>query len=195
MSNDPNPFVTGNPYASPVTASLVTAPGNQLQGGVWRQGNILVMHKRAGLPNRCVKTNEPTEYKLKRSLSWHHPLVFLAILLNLLIYIIIALAIRKTAVIHVGLSKGEAKKRIRNMVIAWSLVLAGFLSLITAAVFSSPSSSDLVVVGFISSPILIFFGAIWGLYRCRIVYPKKIDEEFVYLKGVCPAYLAQFPEC
>ncbi|HUY92595.1 MAG TPA: hypothetical protein VMV10_27900, partial [Pirellulales bacterium] len=77
-----------NPYAAPqhevVVDALLAEPGD----GVWRDGAVLAMHKRAVLPDRCVKCNRPAGGgRLKRSLSWHHPAWFLLILISLWIYL------------------------------------------------------------------------------------------------------------
>ena len=194
MSNDPNPYTSQNPYASPVEAAQVTFPGGESQG-IWRRDKMLVMHKKAILPDRCVKTNQPTTRKLKRSLTWHHPAIFLAILANLLIYLILALALRKTAVIYIGLSEEHYERRKRNIWIAWGLFLLGVSLFFGAAVSMSPGSNELLVLGLIFGPIIIVIAALWGIYGCRVVYPKKIDNDYVYLKGVCEDYLAQFPPC
>ena len=40
----------------------------------------------------------------------------------------------------------------------------------------------------------LFGGAIYGCVTLRVVVPTKIDNYFVWLKGVNPNYLEQFPE-
>ena len=49
-----------NPYAAPVTD--ITRPA--LEGEIWRDGKVLVMTRQAWLPDRCVKCNAPTTYRL-----------------------------------------------------------------------------------------------------------------------------------
>jgi len=57
---------------------LRAAQGTQ---GVWRSGSLLVMHRNARLPDRCVKTNSAENVRrLKRNLSWHHPGLYLWLL-------------------------------------------------------------------------------------------------------------------
>jgi len=43
-------------------------------------------------------------------------------------------------------------------------------------------------------PVLLLIGALVGLYGCRVVYPKKIDSHFVFLKGTCAEFRKRFPE-
>src|SRR5438445_9109093 len=109
-----NPFAAGhnpfgdsrNPYASPREAGY--NPGqavfNAPFAGLWAQGDLLVMHKLAPLPDICLKSNLPSTRRLKRSLSWHHPGYYFFILLHILIYIIVALIVRKSATIYVPLT-------------------------------------------------------------------------------------------
>ena len=85
MSLPENPY---DPPVVPVAADVTYATEVIDDRGLWRKGSLLVMHKMAPLPNRCVKCNVPTERRLKRVLSWHHPAIFLSLLAGLLIYVI-----------------------------------------------------------------------------------------------------------
>ena len=42
--------------------------------------------------------------------------------------------------------------------------------------------------------VFFFVGIIYGQYGSRLVHPKKIDEQFIWLKGVHPDFLAKYPE-
>ena len=93
---------------------------------IWRSGNALVMHRNAVLPDRCVKTNKPAQgRRLKRKLYWHHPALYLLILLNILIYLIVAIAVRKKAIIEIGVSHETLSKRKRAIIVSWIMSLAG----------------------------------------------------------------------
>ena len=114
-----------NPYAAPQYANeMLLPPQQQPDGGLWRFGKLLVMHKAAPLPDRCVKSNEPATRRLVRKLSWHHPAVYFALLLNLIVYVIIAMVLSKKATIHIAMSDRWFAKRRRAMFIGWGLVLA-----------------------------------------------------------------------
>ena len=69
-----------NPYAPPLTAPIVYDAEIVADTALWRQGNVLVMRKGSQLPARCVKSNQPTDRRLKRNLYWHHPAIYLTIL-------------------------------------------------------------------------------------------------------------------
>ena len=83
------------PYFPPPTQGMNT---------VWRNNSVLVMTKEALLPNRCIKCNAPAEEQLKHRLTWHHPGLYLLALASILIYVVVAMVVRKTATVNVGTS-------------------------------------------------------------------------------------------
>src|SRR5262245_44380542 len=113
-----------NPYAAPQSDEYVVADLAE-QGGVWSDGKLLVMARPARLPDRCVKCNVPTTERLKRKLYWHHPMLFLLILISVPIYAIVAVIVQKKAVIHVGVCERHRRKRRRDIAIAWITALSG----------------------------------------------------------------------
>src|SRR5690349_19000028 len=99
------PFI--NPYAAPQVVNAEVVPGpTPVQGfpGLWRQGNVLVMHKQAPLPPICLKSGLPATQWLRRNLQWHEPWLALTILAGVLVYVIIALIMTKRATILIGLT-------------------------------------------------------------------------------------------
>ncbi|MFN9852898.1 MAG: hypothetical protein ACK57P_13865, partial [Planctomycetota bacterium] len=110
MSNSSENSV--NPYA---VQSLQPPLRVEQSGEIFQKGKLLIAHKSASFPNRCIKSNEPTTERLKRSLSWHHPLIFLLLLVNLLIYVLVAMIVRKTAVFQIPLAARYKAARIRWM--------------------------------------------------------------------------------
>lgn len=195
MSSETSPAESPNPFAPPRSVDPFYSDPSGSSSGIYRKGNVLVVHKQAQLPARCVKSNEPTSLRLKRKLSWHHPAIFLVILFNLLIYVVIALLVRKTAVLHIGLAERFHQRRRRNMLIAWAIALTGIVMFVVGLAYSdTPGQSSPLMFGLVLGPITLFLGLLWGLYGCRVVYPKRIDDDYVWLRGVCPEYLAEYDE-
>ena len=181
-----------NPYAPPVTVSPFADMEAAKSTGLWRKGTVLVMHKRAQLPARCVKSNEPAKGRLKRVLYWHHPAIYLSILISIWIYIILALALRKSATIYIGLSNEWFRKRRRAIRIGWLSVLAG-IGIFVVGIVSidrTPALGWLIGIGV----LVLLFGAIYGLIAARMVVAQRISDDYVWLKGVHPEYLAGLPE-
>ena len=159
---------------------------------VWRDDQTLVMKKDAELPDRCVKSNLPAETHLPRDLSWHPGWVYLVLVLGgPIFYILVALLIRKTAKISIGLTDAWAAKRRNAILIAWLLALAGLGVIIGGfATLKDPAP----VITLLAGILVMIVGAIWGIVGARMVSVSKIDDEYVWLKGVCPEYLDELPE-
>lgn len=153
---------------------------------IWRSNSALVMSKRALLPQRCVKCNAPTRQTLKRNLRWHHPALYISILGSLLLYVILAMVLSKSATVHVGLCETHLAARKRDIIISCFLVLVSFASFYLASVMED---MNLVFVG----AILFLGGVIYGIIRTKVVAPQKIDDHYVWLTGVNANYLQQFP--
>jgi len=154
---------------------------------IWHSKSALVMAKRAPLPERCVKCNAPTRYKLKRNLRWHHPALYLVIFAGVLLYFILSLVLSKSATVHVGLCETHVATRKRDMLITCVLVLLSFGCFFLAA---AAEEMTFLFVG-----IFVLLGAIiYGIARARVVSPQKIDDHYVWLAGVDDSYLNQFPE-
>jgi len=185
-----NPFADSqNPYAAPREAGYLPTQTmwNAPFAGLWAQGDLLVMHKLAPLPEICIKSNLPATRRLKRSLSWHHPGYYLFILLHILIYIVVALIVRKSATIYIPLTEEWFARRRRRMMIAWVLILSCIAMFCAAIPYADQQPWAPFVM--IAAVPLALGAAIWGLIMCRMVWPKRITDQYVWLKGVHPEYL------
>jgi hypothetical protein len=79
---------------------------------IWRSDKLLVAAPGAELPDRCVKCNAPAGgRRLKRTLYYHHPAIYLLLLCNLIIFAIVALIVRKRAVLQIGLCEHHLARR------------------------------------------------------------------------------------
>jgi len=188
-----NPFAEQiNPYAAPrhdgYSPPLVP-DGMSPFAGLWRQGNLLVMHKRAPLPDICLKSNQPAVQRLKRNLSWHHPAVFLLVLVSLLIYVIVALIIRKKATIQIALSDEWIARRQRRMIVAWTSILLCVALIAVAAPNADSATWAPLAIIFAIAAFLV--AAIYGLLACRMVWPQRMTDDYIWLKGVHPDFLAR----
>jgi hypothetical protein len=188
-----------NPYAPPKAAPppfpmyQQPYPGGDPLFGLFRQGNVLVMHRSAPLPDRCIKSNEPANGRtLRRTLRWHPPLVYLALLVNLLVYVVLAAILTKTATIQIGLTERWIAKRRMVMAIAWLLALVGVGMFFGSFPLMDPQSGvgPFVMLGGI---LVGIGGAIYGILAARLVYPSKITDTHIWLNGVHPDFLNGLP--
>lgn len=179
-----------NPYAPPKSDLWEPrAPADAAAAeGLWRAGRHLVMSKDAVLPHRCIRCNRPAAVRLDRKLQWHRPLVYLALLMNLIVYVIIAVIARKKARIEVSLCDGHDRARKTWMMVGWAIIL-GALVLFTAGV----AGNGLEVLALLA-PLLILVGIVIVLFGSQPILPKRIDDHHVWLRNVSPEMLAELPD-
>jgi hypothetical protein len=157
-------------------------------GLVWRSNRRMVLRSQTPMPDRCVQCNAPANgFRLKRQLSWHHPALYLLLFLNLLIYAIVAVIVRKKARIDIGLCESHRRKRKTYMAISWGSALIG-IALICAA--AAGYGGMLALLGV----VLLLGGAILGAAKVVIVSATKIDKDLVWVKGAGKSFLAELQE-
>ncbi len=183
-----------NPYRPP-QASIVHQGSPK---GIWRDGDKLVVHRQAKLPPVCVKTNQPSARAVKRKFYWHHPAVFLAILAHFLIYIVLALFIRKRHDLEVPVSAETARKRFNGIVIGWVVGLLSLAMLVGGITWALlPENRPGVAIGVVAIvvPFVTLIGAvIFGSRSACILRPKKMTESATWFVGADFDYLNRFPE-
>ena len=178
-----------NPYA-PSSASLrAGAAPHTSSTEVWRDRKTLVMVHEADLPDRCVKCNEPADLPSKpRRVYWHHWAIYLVLLLNILIYAIVALIVRKKAVVAPGLCARHKTRRAVALGIGWAGIVSSFALMFLG--ISEAINPAFAVLG-----VLLLLAALLELVIAgRLVYATRIDDNYVYLKGCKPAFLDSLPQ-
>ena len=157
-------------------------------GGLWRSRHQLVTCSENPFPDRCVRCNALVNgYRLKRTLYWHPPAYYLLILLNLLVYAIVAMCVRKKAVVQIGLCEKHRVRRQWGILVCWVGVLGGIALFFAAAMASSGAA---VLVGF----GLPLGGALYGGFTGARISAARITKDNVWLNGVNRQFLAELPE-
>lgn len=182
----------GPPPRQPTVAGIVLEDGYVLPpppqiGGIWRDRSTLVMTKDASLPDHCVKCDGPANgFRLKRRLSWHHPALYLLLLMAWLIYLILALVLRKQATVYVGLCQKHYQRRRNLLVVGWTALAIFFIAIVAGIASDYGGIAVLAFFGFVLS-------IVWLAFVARTVIVKKIDDQFVWLTGINEKFLARFP--
>lgn len=185
--------VPGNPqsvggwpaYGGPAAAE---AAAPWMTQSLWRQKKMLVMHKSAALPDRCVKCNDPANgRKLTKKYMWHHPAWYLTAVAGLLIYVIVALVVRKQVTLNLGLCDRHYSGRRRGIALSWLLAALG----VGGIVLGVSQRVGLFALGGIG---LIFIAAVFGSLVSSVIAIKKVDDYYVWLRRIDGDYLAMFPE-
>ena len=180
------------PQAAPAVSGIVLEDGYVLPpppstGGAWRDHKTLVMTKDFALPDYCVKCDAPANgFRLKRRLSWHHPVLYLVLFVAWLIYLILAMFLRKQATVYLGLCPEHHQKRRTLLWIGCALMVLSF-----GATFVGMTNDYPVI--WLLSLFGIFVSIVWLIIATRIVTVKKIDDRFIWLTGLNENYLARFP--
>ncbi|MFC2173470.1 hypothetical protein ACFLU6_12685 [Acidobacteriota bacterium] len=154
------------------------------------QGKILVMKRGAVLPERCVKCNAPAQgLPFSKTLYWHNPLIYLCLLagcIGILVYFAIALSVRESASISVGLCRVHKTKRRRNLRITCIL---GLVSCVLVFAAIPAESNEMGIIG----GVLFLVTLVYGVVAVPVVAASKIEGQYVYLRGVCKEFLATLP--
>jgi GYF domain 2 len=172
----------------PIRLQMLHEGSSVLAGGLWRKGKTLVAAKDAQFPDRCIHCGGTTDLRrLKKRLYWHHPAVYLTILAGLLIYVIVALVVRKRADIEISICAADRKRRMIKIALAWLLFIGFLASFPVLGAYRAPEWMWFL------PPLLLIASVVLALLA-RLVYAAKIDEKQVWLRGICAGYLADLPE-
>jgi len=182
-----------NPYQPPDALLEQDTEDNH---GLWcdATGEYLIVERNASLfPDRCVKCDQLTQgYRLKRSVSWLNPWVYLLIFVpyvGLLLLIIFGLIMRKKTTITVGVCEKHRILRRNGIILGWLIfplnLLLGYLMLSTTLM----ELQGLVVF----TPLIVVIGIVISFLVSRIVYAKKITRNYILLGGVSKKFIEHFP--
>ncbi|MFO0724112.1 MAG: hypothetical protein U1E65_10040 [Myxococcota bacterium] len=174
-----------NPFETPKTSPLKSPASSEL--GVWRVGKNLKFGKGAPLPERCVKCNARMDRKVKRSLYYHHWAIYLLLLFNPLIYLVVALIVRKSARVEVPLCAQHAGRARLGMWLGALCLLTLFGGFGVAASVDAPALIALVFVAF-------FAQLVAAIILANVLRPVRIDKDFVEARGCGEAFLVTLPE-
>jgi hypothetical protein len=173
-------------------ASIKPAP--EVYPGV-RQGSRLTLPnpgaaQAAVLPPFCVRCNAPSNGKpLTKTLSWHHPALYLVILAGVLIYVIVAIIVRKTMKVQVPLCAQHAQRRSTAVMLSWIMPLIGIADVIVLP----RVGVDVAVAVLLMFALVVAGGITWAIVGTPI-RPKRIDQYRGIFTGFCEEFLQRFPD-
>jgi hypothetical protein len=170
--------MSANPYAPPRAAVEAQPKEN-----CWREGKLLVMRPGSALPPRCVKCNAPALQPIKeRKIYWHHPAWFVLFFINVIIYVVVAAIVRKSAKVAMGLCASHQRRRTVFLWIGWGGFALSLLAILAAIALDAGALSMIALLA-----MLIF--VIAGMSGASIAAPSKITKEEVRLRGCGAAFL------
>jgi hypothetical protein len=155
--------------------------------GFWQEGKQLVFAKEARLPDRCVKCGAPAAARINRKLSWHNPLLYLLIPLGVLIYAIVATIVSKRAQVEIPLCETHRQRRTLLTGIGVALLFLGLLALVAVLLASAGAA-----LGWLAF-FVFFTGMVLAIVGQTLPSPARIDDHFVWLRGVHESLLRHLP--
>lgn len=166
--------------------------GVTLGAGPWQDGKQMVVMKDTPLPDKCFKCGAPPVKVVKKTLTWHHPAIYLTLLANVVIYIIVALCVRKTAKVAIPLCRDCKRARTRKFALTWLGSLSG-LGLIFWGIALGQTDPSLTGIFAISGATLLLACLLW-MALAQTVVPKKIDKTHAWLAKGARSVLETLPQ-
>ncbi|WDM67630.1 hypothetical protein [Xanthomonas cucurbitae] len=155
-----------------------------VRGDVWREGDVLVCTPGANLPPRCVKCNAPADMPPRRYIfHWHHPVIYAALLLGVLPYLILAIVLRRRSPHVLTLCRLHERRRVRYV----AVTLASVLALLVCGL-SLHSEFRWVIGSAVMAAMLLV-----GRLGSRVLSPRLVDHHQARYLGACDAFLDALP--
>jgi hypothetical protein len=161
----------------------------------WCDGKNVVTRDNAELPARCYKCNETAPNRpLKRKLYWHPPAYYWLIVLGvvirigILLYIIVAIIVRKRATVEVHICPRHRTQRRLILIGGWGGFILGFFMILgTASIVHGGWIVVLSVLLCLGSLITLMIGL-------RLARASRINKDgVVWMRGAGKEFLASLP--
>jgi hypothetical protein len=161
---------------------------------MWRDGTLLVVRKGETFPDRCVKSNLPAHgRRVQQAAERGYAMPFLVHFWNPIAGVLIERWITKSVTFSVGLSDEWCRKRRRAFCLAGGITIVSFAAMAYGISLIGDNwdvGMWLVSLGLLSS----LGGLLYGLNASTLVTASRITENYFWLKGVHPDFLADLPE-
>lgn len=178
-----------NPYAPPL-AELRTASDEHC----WRDGPLVVLRAGHDFPPRCVCCNAPARPpRWARRFIWHSPWLYLLIVLNILIYIVVALLVRRSVKLHPALCTVHRTVRWRRRLTGLAVFIVGMGVLFTGTANTVPSLATLREAQFAAGVLVLLAGIAIAAREPAILAASRIDGREVRVRGAGERFLASLP--
>ena len=178
-----------NPYAPPLSPVI----SGTSTGGCYRRGSLLIV-PRPDAPyfpcDSCVRCGQPAASTLRRKLSWFHPAWFLLIIVNLLVFLIVAVCVSKRMTLTVGICAKHRATRKAWILASWLCFLAGIAFFVLFGRSGHSESFRLMIAGVGCILLSLILACV---VSSLLVRPRRITPLEATLAGAGESFLQQFP--
>ncbi len=140
------------------------------------------------LPPFCVRCGAPARgERWKRNYSWHEPAIYLLILAGVLVYVIVAMVVRKQIALDVPICEAHWQRRRKLQKVAIGLLVL-MVGLVVLAIATNMDS-----VGPFACPGAFLAGVAALIVHSaaeRSLRPKRITDDWGEFAGASPEFLA-----
>ncbi len=158
----------------------------QTSGGLSKKGNNFVISRGEQLPPRCVKCAEPCTDWLAKTYTWHSPVLYV-LLISPLIYIIVALIVRKKFDLAVPLCDAHLGVRKQRLWIGAGLLLG----CVPVPILLANMIQGDAIVGFsVLLGFAMFFAGVIFLIMAIPLRATFIDTDSAEFSGAGQPFLA-----
>src|SRR4051812_35333996 len=164
-----------NPYAPPRAETDFVARLSGSDQVLRREGDrVVIPVLGASFPPRCVVCNEPAQHRLRRKLWWHPPGYYALICVGWIIYLIVAMIVRKSAAFEIGVCDAHAARRRNVILLGWLGVPA---CIVAGALLVDPAPALGTLLFFAAFGLLVA-----SLILVRLVSASRIQDGFAWIK-------------
>jgi hypothetical protein len=154
----------------------------------YAEGNILVVPRGAALPANCVKCPNPPQRWLQKTFYWHNPMLYLIALVSPVIYVIVALIVRKQVPLAVPLCETHDSAR-KTKIWIGAILLLGCVPLPVALGMALNSDAGVVLAVFLG--VAMFIAGLLVIAFSIPLRPMYIGDDCAKFKGAHPDFLAR----
>lgn len=197
-TNNPDAGAFCTKCGAPLAGQVVTASGAAVGAApaaastARRVGQQFVLPRVGGLlPPNCVKCGRPTQDTLNKTFWWHHPALYILAFFWLIVYVIIAMIVRKSCKLNVPICE-EHRSSYKTKRWVGGLMMLGCIPVpIAVGVIGNGSDASVgIAIGLFV--VLLIAGAI--VFSLALpLKPTNMDELTATFKGANESFLQLLP--
>ena len=172
-------------------AAVATAPA--AASTARRVGQQFVVPRQAvpALPPNCVKCGRPTQDTMNKTFWWHNPVLLLIVLISPIIYVIVALIVRKSCKLNVPVCEEHRSSYKTKRWVGGLMMLGSIPVPIAVGVLGNGSDNAVLAAIFLFFVLFIAGAIVFGL--AGPIKPSNMDEQTATFKGAGESFLQLLP--